>query len=104
MLHILRQTAFLHLSWYQAISDHDGVGCYANIRTLHNDLLWSTQGARPTIDTSIEFEIQWRFVMLSFITYLADHLEILHTSRQCNLVEPGHYVRIIRRIEHIWNE
>ena len=38
--------------------------------------------ARPTNDTVIEFEIQWKFVMHLFIKYLADHNEILHTSRQ----------------------
>ena len=39
-------------------------------------------GARPTNSISIEFEIQWNFVMLLFIAYLADLHEILHTSRQ----------------------
>ena len=32
-------------------------------------------------DISIEFEIQWKFVML-FMTYSADNNGILHTSRQ----------------------
>ena len=39
-------------------------------------------GARPTTDISIEFEIQWNFVMLLYITYSADHNDIVHTSRQ----------------------
>ena len=38
--------------------------------------------ARPTNDISIEFEIQWNFVMLLFIICSTDHNEILHTSRQ----------------------
>ena len=46
--------------------------------------LWiAVAGARPTNDISIEFEIQWNFVMLLFIIYAADYNnEILHTSRQ----------------------
>ena len=44
-------------------------------------LHWSA-GARPTNDISIEFEIQWNFVMLLFITYPTDHKEIWHSSRQ----------------------
>ena len=39
-------------------------------------------GVRPTNDISIKFEIEWRFVMLLFIIYLADHNKILHTSQQ----------------------
>ena len=39
---------------------------------------------RPTSDVLTKFEIQWNFVMFLFITYSADHNEILHTSRQCN--------------------
>ena len=39
-------------------------------------------GGRPTNDISIELEIQWKFVMLLFITYLVDHNEMLHTPRQ----------------------
>ena len=39
-------------------------------------------GGCPAIDISIEFEIQWKFVMLLFITNSADHIEVLHTSRQ----------------------
>ena len=35
-------------------------------------------GAHPTKNISIKFEIQWNFVMLFFITYSADHNEILH--------------------------
>ena len=37
---------------------------------------------RPTNNISMEFQIQWNFVMLLFITYSTDHNEILHTSRQ----------------------
>ena len=39
-------------------------------------------GGRPAIDISIEFEIQWKFVILLFITNSADHIEILHTWRR----------------------
>ena len=41
--------------------------------------LWPSPGARPTIGIPIEFEIQWNFAMLLFITYAVDHNEILHT-------------------------
>ena len=34
-------------------------------------------GAHPTNDILIKFEIQWNFL---FITYSANHNEILHTS------------------------
>ena len=44
-------------------------------------LIWRS-GARPTNGISIEFKIQWNFVMLLFIPYLADRKEVLHTSRQ----------------------
>ena len=37
---------------------------------------------RPTNYISIEFEAQWKFVMLLFITYSADLNKILYTSRQ----------------------
>ena len=37
-------------------------------------------GARPTNDISIEFEIQWNFVILLFIIYQADHNEIAHVT------------------------
>ena len=56
--------------------------------SLHHHVLLPTlfmycgPGARPTNDVSIEFKIQWNFVMVLFITYSADHNEILHTSRQ----------------------
>ena len=33
-------------------------------------------------DISIELEIQWNFVMLSLLTYLANHNKILHMSWQ----------------------
>ena len=39
-------------------------------------------GSRPTNDISIEFKIQWKFVMLLFITYSPNHNKILHMSRQ----------------------
>ena len=39
-------------------------------------------GARLTNNILIEFEILWKFEMLLFITYSADHNEILYTSRQ----------------------
>ena len=39
-------------------------------------------GIHTTNPILIEFEIQWNFVMLLLITYLADHNEILHMSRQ----------------------
>ena len=39
-------------------------------------------GALPTNDISIEFEIQFNFVMLLFQIHVADHNKILHTSRQ----------------------
>ena len=38
----------------------------------------------PGACLSIEFEIQWNFVMLLFITYSSDHNKILHKSQQCN--------------------
>ena len=41
-------------------------------------LMWlheSLQTTRPTNDISIEFEIQWNFVMLLFITHSANHLK-----------------------------
>ena len=41
-------------------------------------------GNSPTNNILIKFEIQWSFVMFFFITYAADHNEIVHTSRQCN--------------------
>ena len=33
----------------------------------------TTIGSRPTNDISSEFEIQWKSVMLLFITHTADH-------------------------------
>ena len=41
-------------------------------------------GGRPTNDISIAIEIQWKFLMLLFITYSADHNEIVHKSQQRN--------------------
>ena len=38
-------------------------------------------GPCPTNDILIEFKIQWKVATLLFITYLADHNEISHTSR-----------------------
>ena len=43
--------------------------------------LWLSPRARPPIGLSIEFEIQWNFPILLFITYSANHDEILHVSR-----------------------
>ena len=40
---------------------------------------WCGAGASPTNDISIEFEIQWKFVMFLFITYSANKNEILQT-------------------------
>ena len=42
----------------------------------------SLQSTRPTHDISIEFEIQWNFVMLLFITHSADHKKKLHTCAE----------------------
>ena len=41
----------------------------------------SISAARSTNDISIEFESQWKFLMLLFITYSADLNKISHTSR-----------------------
>ena len=39
-------------------------------------------GTHPTNDISIEFEIQWKFVMLLFIRYSAIRNKFFHMSRQ----------------------
>ena len=68
----------------------------------HSIFLYGQSGARPTKDISIEFEIQWNFVMLLFITCSADHDKILHTSRQlhcravCNIS--------LLSVEHVLNQ
>ena len=51
-------------------------------QTLRLQIHHDRYGTRPTNDISIEFEIQWNFVMLLFITYSTDHNDILHTSPQ----------------------
>ena len=50
-------------------------------------------GARPTTAISIEFEIQWNFVMLLFITYSSDHNKMLHK------VDTAKFDRISNSIE-----
>ena len=56
----------------------------ASVLIIHYVWLRHGTGTRPTNDISIEFEIQWKFVLLLFVTYSADHNQIMHTSRQCN--------------------
>ena len=59
-------------------------------------------GARPTSVISIEFEIEWNFVILLFIIYSTDHNEILHTSRHyycCDVCKI-----LLWSVDHILNQ
>ena len=49
-------------------------------------MTWShaEPGTHPTNNILVEFEIQWKFVMLFIITHSADHKEILHTHDSNN--------------------
>ena len=59
-------------------------------------------GAHPSNNISIKFEIQWKFVMLLFITYKAYYNEISHTSRQCNCCDV--WKISLWWVEHILNQ
>ena len=67
---------YMHLKFNDSIQTH--------VLTSQTPVRMYTErepGGRPTNDISIEFEILWKFVILLFITYLADHNKILYTSR-----------------------
>ena len=64
--------------------------------------LWlHVPGARPTKDISIEFGIRPKFAVLSINTYLTDHNESLHTSRQLHCRDVCK--NSLRSVEHILN-
>ena len=73
----LRRLGHIHQSSYRRRI------CDTTDRSHHNRArLGSNPLALHKRYISIEIEIQWNFVMLLFITYSADHNDILHTSRQ----------------------